>query len=129
MDEEKQGKFPWGKKSVWTPQGILKEKIKFSGLIVPEECTPRSKQTKIAGKLIISEYWVMKSRKGARFTIFDAKCLETIEFGELNEVRGEVAIAPGGTFLNVKSIEKFVANTYKSSKEYEESKEKMEILS
>ena len=56
-------------------------------------------------------YWSFKDEFGARFSCFQEKLADSILIGEKYELRGEVKIGKGGTFLNISRADVFDGGT------------------
>jgi hypothetical protein len=52
-------------------------------------------------------YWTLKDIYGAKISCFSPKLVEGIHTGEKYEVKGEIKIGKGGTYLNLKEAAPF----------------------
>ena len=86
----------------------LGTKLRFSGTIM---CWEIDRVTK---HLIDQdlEYWVIKDDYGARVSCFDKKLVESLHIAERYVVKGEIKIAKGATFLNLKEAEVLNGNDF-----------------
>jgi hypothetical protein len=57
-------------------------------------------------------YWIVIDDCGARMSTFDERLAREIVPGEKYQVEGEVKIAKGATFLNLKKAEPFNGSTF-----------------
>lgn len=78
----------------------LASNLKFSGHIRIWEIV---KSQKFLPDGDTFDYWVIKDEFGARLTCIDEKLANSLVIAERYEVRGEIKIGKGGTFLNLKS--------------------------
>lgn len=86
----------------------LASRLKFSGIVSFSEISERF--SKRDGEEV--PYWVLKDEFGARFSCFDSRLISGIRIFERCEVRGEIKIGKGGTFLNIKECVTFSGEGY-----------------
>lgn len=88
----------------------LATRLQFSGVLKIAQ-----KQRKVTGGDIPEEdkeYWIIKDEFGARVSCFDKMLADSIHTGETYEVRGDIKIAKGGTYLNLKNATLFNGGTF-----------------
>ena len=76
----------------------LASNLTFSGVIRVWEVSKITKCT-VDGDF---DYWSIRDEYGARMTCYDERLSGSLLCGERYEVKGEVKIGKGGTYLNLK---------------------------
>ena len=87
----------------------LASRIRFSGVLRFREIQMR--------KSILSEekeqiYWILIDENGARLSCWKEDVVQAIKFYTSYEVRGQVRITKGGTFLNLEEAKEFCPSEY-----------------
>jgi len=88
--------------------GTLMTRLQFSGIMRIADVSQR--YLKRGGELI--PYWSIADEYGAKLSCWNEELVKRIVTMEIYEVRGDVKIGKGGTFLNLKTLTVFSGNDY-----------------
>lgn len=102
------------KKNEFSRDGNLKTRLKFSGIVRPQEIISKVTKKFTTAGMKETEYWIMIDEYGARFMVFEEELAMNLRIEEPIEIFGKIGISKGGTYLVVEKTEEFIPETYKT---------------